>query len=97
MLVGLQLPAIVDALSGYSVAELVGWAALVAVTVTGVRFAWIFATARLPGRLRPMGAESWRPLVVLGWAGHARRRLTRRRARAPADHRRGRRRSRTAT
>ncbi len=69
MLVGLQLPGIVDALSGYSTGELVGWAALMTVTVTGVRFAWLFATARLPGRLRPMGAESWRPLVVLGWSG----------------------------
>ena len=57
MLVGLQLPSIVDALSGFSAAQLVGWAALVTVTVTGVRFAWLFATARLPGRLRPMGAR----------------------------------------
>jgi monovalent cation/hydrogen antiporter len=69
MLVGLQLPSILDRLSGYSVAQLVGWAALVAVTVTAVRFAWLFATARLPGRLRPMGADSWRPLTLLGWAG----------------------------
>jgi CPA1 family monovalent cation:H+ antiporter len=69
MLVGLQLPSILDRLSGYSVAQLVGWAALVAVTVTVVRFAWLFATARLPGRLRPMGADSWRPLTLLGWAG----------------------------
>jgi CPA1 family monovalent cation:H+ antiporter len=69
MLVGLQLPSIVDSLSGYSGAKLVGWAALVTVTVTAVRFAWIFATARLPGRLRPAGAESWGALVVLGWSG----------------------------
>ena len=42
---------------------------LVTVTVTGVRFAWILATARLPGRLRPMGAQSWGALTVLAWAG----------------------------
>jgi monovalent cation/hydrogen antiporter len=69
MLVGLQLPAIVDALSGYSTAELIGWAALVTVTVTAVRLVWLFATARLPGRFRPVGADSWRALVVLGWSG----------------------------
>src|SRR3954452_8240215 len=69
MLVGLQLPAILDALSGFSGAELLGWAVLVTVTVTGVRFAWILATARLPGRLRPMGAQSWGALTVLAWAG----------------------------
>jgi CPA1 family monovalent cation:H+ antiporter len=69
MLVGLQLPSIVDALSGYSGAQLFGWAALIAVTVVAVRFAWIFATARLPGRLKPMGAESWGALTVLGWSG----------------------------
>ena len=87
MLVGLQLPAIVDALSGFSGAELLGWAVLVTVTVTGVRFAWILATARLPGRLRPMGAQSWGAHGArLG--GHARRRVARRGARAPVDHRR---------
>ena len=69
MLVGLQLPALVDALSGHSAGSLVGYAAAVTLTVIAIRFVWIFATARLPGRLRPMGAESWRALTVLSWSG----------------------------
>jgi CPA1 family monovalent cation:H+ antiporter len=53
MLVGLQLPSIVDALSGYSGAQLSGWAALIAVTVVAVRFAWIFATLVVQGLSLP--------------------------------------------
>jgi Na+/H+ antiporter len=68
-LVGLQLPSIIDDLSGRSAGSLFGYAAAVTATIIVVRFAWIFATARLPNPLHPMGAESWRPLAVLGWAG----------------------------
>jgi monovalent cation/hydrogen antiporter len=68
-LVGLQLPSIIDALSGRSAGSLFGYAVAVTVTVIAVRFAWIFATARLPKPLRPMGAEAWRSATVLAWSG----------------------------
>jgi monovalent cation/hydrogen antiporter len=58
-MIGLQLPVILDGLSGYSTATLVGYAILVAATVIGARFAWIFATTRL----------QWQSRVVLAWSG----------------------------
>jgi monovalent cation/hydrogen antiporter len=70
-LVGLQLPAILDALSGSSTATLVGYAALVTAVVITARFAWIFATtwlARLVPRVDGSG-DSWRLSAVLAWAG----------------------------
>jgi Na+/H+ antiporter len=40
-LIGLQLPAILDALSGYSPARLVGYAAVVSLAVVVARFLWV--------------------------------------------------------
>ena len=42
LLVGLQLPAILDDLSGTSTGDLVLWGALVSAVVVGVRLAWVF-------------------------------------------------------
>ena len=50
-MVGLQLPVILDGLSGYSATTLIWYAVLVTTTVVAARFAWIFATAQL-SRLR---------------------------------------------
>ena len=58
-IVGLQLPVILDGLSGYSTEALVWYAVLVTVTVIAARFAWIFATSRL----------QWQSRVVLAWSG----------------------------
>src|SRR5207247_2690606 len=71
-LIGLQLPVIVDALSGYSAAQLMGYAAAVALAVIAARFLWVvpgtYLTARMRRKKRPMqdpGSAS----IVLGWAG----------------------------
>src|SRR5215203_34684 len=40
-LIGLQLPVIVDALAGYSASRLLGYAAVVALTVIAARFLWV--------------------------------------------------------
>jgi CPA1 family monovalent cation:H+ antiporter len=58
-MIGLQLPVILDGLSGYSTATLVWYAVLVWATVIAARFAWIFATSRL----------HWQSRVVLAWSG----------------------------
>ena len=42
--IGLQLPSILDALSGRSTAQLIGWAALVSAVVIGARIAWLAGT-----------------------------------------------------
>jgi len=58
-MVGLQLPAILDGLSGYSTATLIWYAVLITATVVAARFAWIFATSRV----------QWQSRVVLAWSG----------------------------
>ena len=74
ILIGLQLPVIVDALQNRSAGEVVGYSALVCATVIGVRFVWTFtapyvvrALDRRPQqRARRVG---WRMRVVAAWAG----------------------------
>jgi monovalent cation/hydrogen antiporter len=73
-LVGLQLPLIMDRLSGSSTATLVTYGAAVTAAVVGARLAWIFATAYLPQLLRPGAsaggtAPRWKPAIVLTWSG----------------------------
>jgi monovalent cation/hydrogen antiporter len=74
VLIGLQLPVVLDELAGRTVSELVADAALVCVVVIGARFVWLFTTPyliRLIDR-RPqqrelrMGAA---PRVVVAWSG----------------------------
>ena len=74
ILIGLQLPVVVDGLEGRGAVEVIGYAALVCATVIGVRFAWLMtmpyvvrALDRRPQqRTRRVGA---RERVVVGWAG----------------------------
>jgi monovalent cation/hydrogen antiporter len=42
ILIGLQLPVVVDSLEGRGAGEVIGYSALVCATVIGVRFAWMF-------------------------------------------------------
>jgi monovalent cation/hydrogen antiporter len=73
-LVGLQLPSILDELSGRSTLTLIGYAALVSAVVVAARFLWIFPTGYL-GRLlsRRMREEdlapSWAEKTILAWSG----------------------------
>jgi monovalent cation/hydrogen antiporter len=74
LLVGLQLPGILDALSGRATAELVLWGALVSAVVVFVRLAWVFTLPyvsrlidrRESRRRRRLGAPE---RLVVGWAG----------------------------
>ena len=73
-LLGLQLPDIVDSLSGYSTAALIGYAALASGVVIGARIVWVFATTYVPRlvshwarRHDPM--PSWQAKAILGWCG----------------------------
>jgi CPA1 family monovalent cation:H+ antiporter len=74
VLIGLQLPMIVEGLSGEPLGEVLGTAALVSAVVIGCRLAWVFtmpyvvrALDRRPSqRARRAG---WRQRLVLGWSG----------------------------
>lgn len=68
VLIGLQLPVVMDALGDFSAATLLGYAALVSVTVIALRFAWVFAVLHAPKWIaRRM--SSWRGAVFVSWAG----------------------------
>jgi len=74
VLIGLQLPVVVDGLDGESFPALIGYAALVCVVVIGARFAWLFTTPYLVRAIdrRPrqrdlrMGAAQ---RAVIAWSG----------------------------
>jgi monovalent cation/hydrogen antiporter len=71
-LIGLQLPVIVDALSGYSPSQLIGYAAATALAVIVARFLWVvpgtYLTAWTRRKKRPIDSPG-RASVILGWAG----------------------------
>ena len=74
MLIGLQLPLIMDNLSAYGTAQLIGLGAAVSVTVILARILWIFPTTYLPFRFaRRLRAFEQAPprasVAVVSWAG----------------------------
>jgi CPA1 family monovalent cation:H+ antiporter len=74
ILIGLQLPVIVDGLRGRPAEEVIGYAAAVCAAVIGVRFLWIFTTTfviRAFDRRPSQRARrtDWRFRVVSSWAG----------------------------
>jgi monovalent cation/hydrogen antiporter len=74
ILIGLQLPAIVDGLAGRSASEVVGYAALVCAAVIALRYIWGFGLTVIIRTLdrRPSQVarrSTWRLRVVGGWAG----------------------------
>ena len=69
ILIGLQLPVIVDGLQNRSTGEVIGYSALVCATVIGVRIAWVFTDALCdPGTRSP--APAARTARGLADAGH---------------------------
>jgi monovalent cation/hydrogen antiporter len=75
ILIGLQLPTILDTLSASrTFGELASWAVVVSVTVILVRLAWVFPGTWLPRMLSPaIRARERAPLprnvLIVGWAG----------------------------
>jgi Na+/H+ antiporter len=74
VLVGLQLPIVLDGLPGRSAGELLGYAALVSGTVIATRLAWVFPFTYLPRwashRLRGRDpAPPWQQTALVGWTG----------------------------
>ena len=74
LLVGLQLPSILEDLSGETAGELALWALAISATVIVVRLVWMFTVVfliRAIDRREAMRARrsSWQTRVVIGWAG----------------------------
>ena len=68
VLIGLQLPVVVDALGDIPGARLLGYAALVSITVIAIRFAWVFLVLHAPKKIAGR-MSNWRGAVFLSWAG----------------------------
>jgi CPA1 family monovalent cation:H+ antiporter len=74
LLVGLQLPTVLDDISGFSAAELAGWGLLISAVVIGVRLAWQFTVPYIIRALdrRPSQRDRRAPArlrLIVGWAG----------------------------
>jgi Na+/H+ antiporter len=74
LLVGLQLPAVIDNISGHSAGELIGWGVLISAVVIGVRLIWQFTVVYLIRAIDRREVQrarraNWRMRLVGGWAG----------------------------
>jgi monovalent cation/hydrogen antiporter len=74
ILIGLQLPVVVDGLQGRGAAEVIGYSALVCATVIGMRFVWLFTMPYVVRAIdrRPQQRERRvgpRERIVSAWAG----------------------------
>ncbi len=74
ILIGLQLPQILENLSGQSLFKLCGQAALLNFALIFIRVAWIFAAKHLPELFRKKTAKkttraSWRHTAIVAWTG----------------------------
>lgn len=75
LLVGLQLPGVLDRIRGeYSELTLLGYAAAVVAAVVVIRFVWVFPTTYIPRKLFPKLAERdpaprWHGAFLLAWTG----------------------------
>jgi CPA1 family monovalent cation:H+ antiporter len=73
ILVGLQLPRVVQGLHGQAPGSLVADIAVVSLTVILVRLAWVFLTGLGLARLRrgryQVAVTNWREALILGWTG----------------------------
>ena len=92
LLVGLQLPSVIDDIEGHTTGELIGWGLLISAVVIGVRLIWQFTVVYL---IRAIDRREVQRARRAGWrhapdrrlGRHARRGVARRGAGAAADHR----------
>jgi CPA1 family monovalent cation:H+ antiporter len=74
ILIGLQLPDVLEAVSAHSPSQLAGYALLISIAVILVRVLWVFPAAYLPRWLFKSIRErdpypGWQPLMLIGWTG----------------------------
>ncbi|MER6911618.1 Na+/H+ antiporter [Streptomyces sp. NPDC000594] len=74
LLIGLQLPYVLEGLGDHGVAQALGYALVVFVLVVAVRYIWVFPATFLPpllsARVREREAGvTWKAPTIVGWAG----------------------------
>jgi monovalent cation/hydrogen antiporter len=74
ILIGLQLPNVLDGLEGFASIDLLGWAAATCVTVVGARLLWGFSVVYLIRALDRRESQRarrgpWQERLIASWAG----------------------------
>jgi monovalent cation/hydrogen antiporter len=74
LLIGMQLPTVIEDISGYSAGELIFWGLLISAVVIVVRLLWGFTVPYLIRALDRRAIQrarraSWQQRLVIGWAG----------------------------
>jgi monovalent cation/hydrogen antiporter len=74
LLVGMQLPTVIDDITGYSASQLIFWGLLISAVVIGVRLMWGFTVTYLIRAIDRRAVQrarraSWEERLVIGWAG----------------------------
>jgi CPA1 family monovalent cation:H+ antiporter len=74
ILIGLQLPGIIQSMEGYSVKEAIGYAVVISLVTIAIRILWVFPGAYLPRflskRIRQReNNPGWKSVFIVGWSG----------------------------
>lgn len=74
VLIGLQLPNIIEDLDGFTIWQAIGYGVLISIVVILVRIIWVYPGAFIPRMLFRSIRETevnpgWRAVFVLGWSG----------------------------
>ena len=74
LLVGMQLPTVIDDITGYSATDLIFWGLLISLVVVVVRLMWGFTVTYLIRAIDRRAIQrarraSWEERFVIGWAG----------------------------
>ncbi|HTU59551.1 MAG TPA: Na+/H+ antiporter [Polyangiales bacterium] len=69
ILIGLQLPIVVEDLRTSSLLDAVSFGLLISLAAIAVRLAWTFAAAFLPSLLPARQRPDWKLVTLVGWAG----------------------------
>ncbi|WP_243725453.1 Na+/H+ antiporter [Actinomadura rubrisoli] len=74
LLIGLQLPPVIDGLSQRGWTELAGWAVAIFAVTVAARFVWVFPASYIPVWVSKRAREKdsgigWRGRVIVSWAG----------------------------
>lgn len=73
VLIGLELPEIIDGLGDYSVADGIKYGLIVSAIVIALRFLWVYPVAHIPrwlsAKARRDPSPGWKGPLVISWAG----------------------------
>lgn len=74
ILIGLQLPGIIQGLDGYSVKQVIGYALIISLLTIVIRIVWVFPGAYIPRmlskRIRTREANpGWKSVFIVAWSG----------------------------